>query len=155
MRYTINPQSLTLIRGTNREIDWWKGWVFPAGCILPNCPGKNWPDRFPKPVWLVSPCGLSRRVFEQGSPCCAMASFVQMWKGSWGVLGLWGVSGQSRSDWFAKLVWPVSPACVRLSPTEAVWSVSETGLTGLGCQQLCRVCFRCVCVLWLLVESCS
>jgi hypothetical protein len=74
-----------------------------------------------------------------------MASFVQMWKGSWGVLGLWGVSGQSRSDRFAKPVWPVTPACVRLSPIEAVWPVSETGLTGLGCQQPCRVCFRCVC----------
>jgi hypothetical protein len=23
---------------------------FPVGCVLPDCPGKNWPDRFPKPV---------------------------------------------------------------------------------------------------------
>jgi hypothetical protein len=83
-----------------------------------------------------------------------MASFVQMWKGSWDVLGLWGVSGQSLSDRFVKPAWPVSPACVRLSPTEAVWLVSETGLTGLGCQQPCRVCFRCVCVVavgWVLL----
>jgi hypothetical protein len=79
-----------------------------------------------------------------------------MWKGSWGVLGYWGVSGQNRSDRFAKPVWPVSPACVRLSPTEAVWPVLETGLTGLGCQQPCRVCFRCVCAVtvgWVLLLS--
>jgi hypothetical protein len=77
-----------------------------------------------------------------------------MWKGSWGVLGLWGVSGQNRSDGFAKPVWPVSPACVRLSLIEAVWSVSETGLTGLGCQQPGHVCFHCVCgvaVGWVLL----
>jgi hypothetical protein len=43
---------------------------------------------------------------------------------------------------------------VRLSPTEAVWPVSETGLTSLGCQQSCRVCFRCVCAVavgWVLL----
>jgi hypothetical protein len=61
----------------NREIDWWKGEVFPAGCVLPDFPGKNGPDQFPKPVSR----GLPRRVFEQGSLCCTMASFVQMWKG--------------------------------------------------------------------------
>jgi hypothetical protein len=33
-----------------------------------------------------------------------MASFVQMWNGSRGVLGLWGVSGQNRFDQFAKPV---------------------------------------------------
>jgi hypothetical protein len=43
---------------------------------------------------------------------------------------------------------------VRLSPTKAVWPVSETGLTGLGCQQPCRVCFHCVCAVavgWVLL----
>jgi hypothetical protein len=33
----------------------------------------------------------------------------------------------------------------RLSPTEAVLPVSETGLTGFRCQQLGRVCFYYVC----------
>jgi hypothetical protein len=47
---------------------------------------------------------MSRRVFEQGSLYCAMASFVQILKGSLGVLGLWGVSGQSQSDRLAKPV---------------------------------------------------
>jgi hypothetical protein len=68
----------------------------------------------------------------------------------------WGVSGQNRSDRFAKSVWPVSPVCVRLSATEAVWPVSETGLTGFRFQQLCRVCFRCVCCVvagWVLLRG--
>jgi hypothetical protein len=47
------PQSLTWIRGTNWEIDRLTIWVFPAGWVLPDCPGQNWPDRFPKPVWPV------------------------------------------------------------------------------------------------------
>jgi hypothetical protein len=60
----------------------------------------------------------------------------------------------SLGSFWTKSVWPVSPACVRLSPTEAVWPVSQTCLTGLGCQQPCRVCFRCVCdvaVGWVLL----
>jgi hypothetical protein len=78
-RYPNYPQSLTLIRGTNWEIDCLEYWVFQI---------------------------------------------------------------------------PVSPTCVRLSPTEAVWRVLETGLTSLRCQQPCRVCFRCVCrvvVGWVLL----
>jgi hypothetical protein len=35
------------------------------------------------PLWFFcEPCGLSKTVFKQGRLCCAMASFVQMWKGS-------------------------------------------------------------------------
>jgi hypothetical protein len=81
-----------------------------------------------------------------------MASFVQRRKGPWGVLGLRGVLG----SFWTKPAWLIcqtgltgSPACVRLSPTEAVWPVSEIGLTGLRCQQPCRVCFRYVC--WVVV----
>jgi hypothetical protein len=79
-----------------------------------------------------------------------MASFVQRWKGSRGVLGLMAVLGSFGT----KLVWPDSPVCVRLSPTELIWPVSETGLTGFRFQQLCRVCFRCVCCVvsgWVLL----
>jgi hypothetical protein len=52
-------------------------------------------------------------------------------------IGLTGLP--NRSDRFF-------PAFVRLSPTGAIRPVSETGLTGLCCQQPCNVCFRCVCV---------
>jgi hypothetical protein len=43
---------------------------------------------------------------------------------------------------------------VRLSPTEAVWPFSETGLTDFRFQQSCRVWFRCVCrvvAVWVLL----
>jgi hypothetical protein len=81
---------------------------------------------------LVShiPCELSWGVFEQGSLCRAMTFLVQRREGSWGVLGLfwvskvsWGFPRQNRPDRF-------SLPFERLSPTEAVWPVSETGLTG-------------------------
>jgi hypothetical protein len=37
---------------------------------------------------------------------------------------------------WTKPTWPVSPTCVKLSPTEVVWPVSENGLVGLGCQHV-------------------
>jgi hypothetical protein len=69
-------------------------------------------------------------------------------KSFWGVLDRTDLTGLlNRSDWF-----PLPSE--RLSPTEVVLPVLETGLTGFRCQQLCRVCFHCVCqvaVGWVLL----
>jgi hypothetical protein len=107
----------------------------------------------PKPVWPVSQTGLTglalwvvvksfwarKSLSCHGCSCSKEERFLRQ---VFSRKGFWGVSGQNWPNRFAKPVWPVSPACVRLSPTEAVWPVSETGLTSLDCQQPCRVCFR-------------
>jgi hypothetical protein len=110
MRYPFYRQSFTLIRGTNREIDWRKCWVSPAGCFLPDCPGKNRSNRFPKPVWPVSPCGLSRRGFwARKSLLChgLFCSDVERLLRCFGSLGRF---------------W-----------TKSVWPDCQTGLTGFPC----------------------
>jgi hypothetical protein len=59
-------------------------------------------------------------------------------KGFWGVLDRTGLTSLlNRSDRFPL---PVE----RLSPTEAVWLVSETGLTGFSLVAGARVIFHCV-----------
>jgi hypothetical protein len=59
-------------------------------------------------------------------------------KGFWGVLDRTGLTGLlNRSDRF---LLPIE----RLSPTEAVRPVSETGLTGFSLAAGARVVFRCV-----------
>jgi hypothetical protein len=148
--YPNYPQSLTLIRGTNQEIDRLEFWVVPAGCVLPDYPGQNWSDRF-SPVGCHEEFWARKSLLCYGCYCSKEERFLRQ---VFSQKGFWGVSGQNWPDRFAKSVWPVSPTCVRLSQTEAVWPVSETGLTGLGCQQLCRVCFCCVCrvvVGWVLL----
>jgi hypothetical protein len=57
MRYPNYPQSLTLIRGTNWEIDRLVCWVFPAACVLPNCLGKTGLIGFPNRSDRFSPEG--------------------------------------------------------------------------------------------------
>jgi hypothetical protein len=68
-------------------------------------------------------------------------------KGSWGVSSLWGVSGQNRSDQFAKTGLTSFPCLREAKSNRSGLTVLETGLTGLGYQQPCRVCFRCVCAI--------
>jgi hypothetical protein len=123
---------------------------FPAGWVLLDCPGKTGLTFFLNRSDRFSPSGLSwgllsRRVsvmlwlflFKGGE-------VLEVFRACLVLKVFWGFPRWNRPDWFAKPAWPVSPACERLSPRRSVWPVSETGLTGFGCQQMFRVAFRCV-----------
>jgi hypothetical protein len=108
-----------------------------------------------KLVWPVSQVGLSglalwdvvksfwarKSLSCYGCSCSEEERFLRQvfsWKGFWGVLDRTGLTGLlNRSDRFPL---PIE----RLSPTEAVWPVSETGLAGFSLAAGARVVFRCV-----------
>jgi hypothetical protein len=104
----------------------WSFEFFPRAVFLPTAQAKTGLTGFS--TWAVEKGFWAREsMLHYGFFCSDVERVLRCFGSHW---SFWGVSEQSRSDWFAKLVWPLSPACVRLSPTEAVWLVSETGLTG-------------------------
>jgi hypothetical protein len=132
----------------NREIDRLECWVFLAGCVLPDCPGKTDLTGFPNRLTGFSPVGCREGFLSKS---VSIVLWLLLFNGGKVLEVFWsrrcfgefldktGLTGfPNRSDQFPL---PVE----RLSPTEAVWPVSETGLTVFRCQQLGRVCFRCVC----------
>jgi hypothetical protein len=86
-----------LIRGTNREIDRLEGWVFPAGYVLPNCPGKTILTGFPSRSYQFSLVGchewfLSRRVFvELWLFLFKGGEVLEVFSGSFGLKGVLGI----------------------------------------------------------------
>jgi hypothetical protein len=146
MRYLGYPQSLTWIHEANREIDQGEGWIFFAGWVLPDCPGKTGLTGFSNRSDRFGLNGLSWRVVGQENFLHAMAFPVRSLLGPWGgfvVFWSWRSLGIS----WTKPAWPVcqtglidSPACERLKSRESIWPVSETGPIGFGFQQLCLFC---------------
>jgi hypothetical protein len=70
----------------NQEIDRLEGWVFPAGWVLPDCPGKTSLTGFPNRSNRFSPVGCHEE-FLAGKSLSCYGFLVQRMRGSWGVLG--------------------------------------------------------------------
>jgi hypothetical protein len=120
---------------------------FPRAVFFPTVQAKS--------VWLVSQigqtglalCAVMKSFWVRKSlSCYGYSCSEEEWflrqvfcqKGFWGVPDRTVLTGLlNRCDWFPL---PVE----RLSPTEAVWLVSKTGLTDFSLAAGARVVFRCV-----------
>jgi hypothetical protein len=119
---TTPKVSLWSVERIGRSIAW-SFEFFPAGCVLPDCPGKTGLTGFPNRSDRFSPLGCREGFLSKG---VSVVIWLLLFKGGkalevfWVSGSFWGVSGQNRPDQFATPIWLVSPACVRLSPISAV-----------------------------------